>query len=180
MGKKKKKEKKRAKRRERAKKREASESTEEQIEAQEKAADEAVEQAEKVEPEQERPVREKRASKPPPEERDNAWERLKSFLREVDIERKKINWPAVDETWRSTWVTVVVILFLSGFMGLASWGFSIASQRLFGIEQPSVSAPGGAVPTSPLGGALNPQSPVPAEEPPVDTGTEGTETPSGE
>jgi preprotein translocase subunit SecE len=177
MGKKKKKEKKRADRRERAKQREQEESPEEQIEAQEQAADEAVEQATKAEPVA-APERERRAPKPPREEdRDNAWERLKAFLREVDIERKKINWPAIDETWRSTWVTVVVILFLSGFMGLASYGFSRVAENLFGIGRTVTTAPAN-VPTSPLGGALTTQPPVQSEEAPADTG--GTETPSGE
>jgi len=177
MGKKKKKDKKRAVRRERAKQREDVESPEEQIEAQEQAADEAVEQAEKAESVAP-PSRERKAPKATREDdRDNAWERLKLFLREVDIERKKINWPAVEETWRSTWVTVVVILFLSGFMGLASWGFSRISENLFGLGTAVAPAPAD-VPTSPLGGALTTQPPVPTEEPPADTG--GTETPSGE
>ena len=177
MGKKSKKEKKRARRRERARNLEAAVTPDEQIESEDEA-DEAVRRADTAAPE-EQPVRERRAPKPPREEqRDNAWEHLKAFLREVDIERKKINWPAIDETWRSTWVTIIVIVFLSGFMGLASWGFSQVSERLFGVQRTISAPPAANVPTSPLGGALNPAAPPPVEQPAGDEG--GTEAPSGQ
>lgn len=152
MAKKGKKARKRAERRERAKTRDQREPVEQQLDAQESAADEAVAKADADEPLPPPPrSREKRAPKPPrEEERDNAWIRMTDFLREVNIERKKINWPAVDETWRSTWVVVVTIVFLALFMGACSFGFARVAEQLFGVE-PVVQQAGDQVPTTPLG-----------------------------
>jgi preprotein translocase subunit SecE len=124
----------RAARRERAKTREDGSLPEEQVAAQEQAADEAVKQAAKAVP-VEKPARAKKAPKPKKAEAaENAWHRLTGFLREVKIEARKINWPAVDDTWKSTWVTVIFIVALSLFMGVASWGFNQVSRKLFGLE----------------------------------------------
>jgi preprotein translocase subunit SecE len=172
MAKKGKKARKRAERRERAKTRgDQGEPVEEQLEEQESAADEAVVKAAAAEAPR---AAEKRAAKPAREEqRDNAWTRMVDFLREVDIERKKINWPAIDETWRSTWVVVLTILFLALFMGACSFGFARVAEQLFGVRQ-VVEQGGAQVPTSPLGA-------VDLDLPATGTGGGGTEkTPEGE
>ncbi len=125
---------KRAARRERARLRDEGLEPLEKVTAQEQAADEAVKQAATAVPD-EKPAREKKSPKSRKEEAgENAWQRLTLFLREVKIEARKINWPAVDDTWKSTWVTVIFIVALSLFMGVASWGFNQLSRTLFGLE----------------------------------------------
>jgi preprotein translocase subunit SecE len=148
MAKKKKSVKKRADRRERAKFRSEGTTPEDDITAQEDAAEEAVKRTYRAVPE-EPPARVRKAPKPPKEvEQENAWERLQSFIREVIIEAKKINWPSTDDTWKSTWVTVIVIIFLSAFMGAASMGFKQISTTLFGGDTNAGQAGPGDVPTT--------------------------------
>ncbi len=138
MGKKSKSFRKRQQRRERAKLRAEGVLPEESIEAQEQAADDAVEQSDKAVAEK-TPSREKKAPKAAAstEISENPWDRLKRFFQEVIIESKKINWPSTDETWKSTMVTVVVILALSRFMGFCSAGLAEVSSTLFGINRPT-------------------------------------------
>ncbi len=184
MGKRLKSAKKRAERRERAKLRGEGQSPEELIALQEAEADAAVEVAEKAAPGKEAvaqakdSAREKKSApaRPPKDEpEDNAWERFKAFMREVDIERKKINWPSVDDTWRSTWVTVFVIMVLAVFMGIASAGFQVVSERIFGVQgigQTATPPTGPAPPTTPLGGVnANPAAPPTGGTPSGDSGT---------
>ena len=124
---------KRAARRERAKLKPDG-TVQDEIIAQEQEADEQVEKAANVEVSAPR-AREKKAPKPAREEEsENAWQRLMAFLQEVKIEARKINWPAVDETWKSTGVTIIFIVALSIFMGIASIGFQKVSQALFSVN----------------------------------------------
>ena len=149
MGKKSKSSKKRAERRERAKTRPEGGLNEELMESQESEADEAVSQAAKAVPET-KPEREKKAQKPSREdEKDNPWEKLKHFFGDVKIEALKINWPTPDETWKSTWVTVFVIIVLSVFMGLCSLGFREITDWAFGAKPGGLSSPA-SVPTAPV------------------------------
>jgi len=135
MGKKSKSSKKRAQRRDRAKLRADGIIPEDEISSQEAEADEAVSKAAEAESESQS-ARDKKAPKPvKDEERENAWERLKRFYSDVKIEALKINWPSSDETWKSTWVTVFVIIVLSVFMGFCSIGFQRLSENLFGVTQ---------------------------------------------
>ncbi|HEX9744385.1 MAG TPA: preprotein translocase subunit SecE [bacterium] len=131
MPKKDKKAQKKAERRERAKMRE--ESGEDQL------IDLGPESGQE-EPVAEEPAKPKKSPKPAKvaEPEPNIWERFMEFLREVDIERKKVNWPSIDEAWRSTWVVVFTIVFLAAFMGVASWGFNAFTTRLFGLDNVSV------------------------------------------
>jgi len=152
MGKKKKDMMRRAARRERAKAKSEGKLPEESILEQEQAADEAVAKAAVAEAAKQS-AREKKAPKPVREERsENAWQRITAFLKEVQIEARKINWPAIDETWKSTWVTVIFIVALALFMGVASIGFQRVSEVLF-----SAGTPAGMVvqPTGTTGGDID-------------------------
>jgi len=184
MGKRLKSAKKRAERRGRAKLRGEAQSPEDLIALQEAGADEAVETAGKAAPTKEAVAEAKESSREkksaparPPKDKpeDNAWERLKAFIREVDIERKKINWPSIDDTWRSTWVTVFVIMVLAVFMGIASAGFQVISERIFGVQgigQTATPPTGPAPPTTPLGGVnVNPTAPPAGGTPSGNSGT---------
>jgi len=140
MAKKDKSAKKKAERRERAKLRAEGVLPEVGAEQQEQAADEAVARADKAVPTESK-ARVKRAPKAQKEEEtENAWQRMSNFFKEVKIETLKINWPASDDTWKSTWVTVFVIIFLSVFMGFASLGFKQVSEILFGHGQQTQTA----------------------------------------
>jgi preprotein translocase subunit SecE len=46
-------------------------------------------------------------------------ERLRQFLREFRVEMKKVSWPSRKEVMASTGVVLVVVLFLSFYLGLA-------------------------------------------------------------
>ena len=119
------------------------------VASQESEADEAVSQAANAVPEA-KSEREKKAQKPAREdEKDNPWEKIKRFFGDVKIEALKINWPTPDETWKSTWVTVFVIIVLSIFMGLCSLGFQKITGWAFGAETGGISSPA-ANPTAPL------------------------------
>jgi len=149
MGKKSKSSKKRAERRERAKTRPEGGLNDELVASQESEADEAVSEAAKAVPEA-KSEREKKAQKPAREdEKDNPWEKIKRFFGDVKIEALKINWPTPDETWKSTWVTVFVIIVLSIFMGLCSLGFQKITGWAFGAETGGISSPA-SVPTAPV------------------------------
>src|SRR3990172_5385880 len=130
-----------------------------------------------AEPEKEpaAPKQESREKKPKPEKsaresdrESGGFARIKEFLREVDIERKKINWPATSEAMRSTWVVVITILFLAGFMGVTSVVFGKIGDAVFGLQYVDQSqvAPTGDVPI--------PGS-IPRDVTPTDTGGGATE-----
>lgn len=153
MGKRSKSNKKRAQRRERAKLRADGQLQEPLIDVGGETVEETVEKAVAVPPPaEEHEARQKKAPKQRKmDDTPNAWDRLKSFFTEVQIEAKKINWPSIDDTWKSTWVTVIVILFLSAFMGLASAGMAKVSQRLFRLQAPISQPSSEVIPSTPLG-----------------------------
>lgn len=43
--------------------------------------------------------------------------RIKSFLQEVKIEAKKVNYPKKEEVIASTWVVIVTVFLISFFLG---------------------------------------------------------------
>jgi preprotein translocase subunit SecE len=51
------------------------------------------------------------------EEKPNFFNRVKGFLKEVQIERKKVTWPTKGELYGSTAVVVTVTLGLSVILG---------------------------------------------------------------
>ena len=118
------------------------------ITSQESEADEAVSEAANAVPEA-KSEREKKVSRPArDDEGDNAWEKIRRFFGDVKIEALKINWPTPDETWKSTWVTVFVIIVLSIFMGLCSLGFREITGWAFSAKTGGISSPA-SVPTAP-------------------------------
>ncbi|BCW92926.1 MAG: preprotein translocase subunit SecE [Acidobacteriota bacterium] len=63
------------------------------------------------------------------------WERVKTFLREVSAETKKVTWPSRDETLATT-VVVIAASFFFGiflylcdllFLNLVKWVFKVLS-----------------------------------------------------
>jgi len=50
--------------------------------------------------------------------------RIKDFLREVQIELKKVVFPTKDELIGSTWVVIIVVLIVSLFLGIVDLGLS--------------------------------------------------------
>ena len=50
--------------------------------------------------------------------------RIKDFLREVQIEIKKVVFPTKDELIGSTWVVIIVVLIISLFLGIVDLGLS--------------------------------------------------------
>jgi preprotein translocase subunit SecE len=101
------------------------------------------------------------------------FEPLTDFMKEVQIEAKKINWPSRDEAWRSTMVVVVTIVFLAAFMGLFSSVFSKLADYAFTVRPYSpASAPSPA--TQPA-----PGTPSSGSTPPLPGGPTGVPTPTG-
>jgi preprotein translocase subunit SecE len=44
-------------------------------------------------------------------------EKIKTFLHEVKIEGKKVNYPSKDELIGSTWVVVITVVIMSLYLG---------------------------------------------------------------
>ena len=51
-------------------------------------------------------------------------EKIRLFLTEFRIEMKKVSWPSRKEVMASTGVVLLVVLFMSFFMGIADFVFS--------------------------------------------------------
>ena len=50
--------------------------------------------------------------------------KLKNFLNEVKQELKKVTWPTKDETIGTTAVVLVLVIIISGFLGIVDVGLS--------------------------------------------------------
>ncbi|MFV1957749.1 MAG: preprotein translocase subunit SecE [bacterium] len=46
------------------------------------------------------------------------WKKVKTFLTDVKVELKKVNWPSRQDTIASTGVVVVVVLVISFYLGI--------------------------------------------------------------
>jgi preprotein translocase SecE subunit len=171
---------KRAERRERAKERTGEDlSTGAMVDLSDTAAAQALPAPSSTPPARERKA-DKAVEEEPPltfkEQVEEFFGPMTDFLKEVNIERKKISWPTRDEAWHSTWVVVFAIVFLATFMGVFSYGAQIVAKRLFSVEavnQNPMSAP--AQPTS--GGTLPGTTPPTGSTPPP-TGSTGAPAPS--
>lgn len=64
------------------------------------------------------------------EEKPNLLVRIKSFVKEVQIERKKVTWPTRGELYGSTAVVVAVTLALSVVLGAFDSVFGAIMQLL--------------------------------------------------
>lgn len=161
---------KRSARRERARSREAGLPADEQASVDE-TADEAEATAQDAVAPTPPPARDRRAPRARPEEvRENAWTRMTSFLREVTIEARKINWPAREETWRSALVVALAVVFLALFMGAFQFVFGNVAETVFRSPQGIAVQQGpGSVPQSPIG-TVDTGAGIPAED------TDGTGT----
>jgi preprotein translocase subunit SecE len=52
-------------------------------------------------------------------------ERAIQFFKDIQIEMKRISWPAVKETVRSTGAVVFISILLASFLGLVDFLFSL-------------------------------------------------------
>ncbi len=63
----------------------------------------------------------------------NWWERLKTFLREVTVETKKVTWPARDEVVATTVVVIAASVIFGIFLYVCDLGFFRLVQWLIGL-----------------------------------------------
>jgi preprotein translocase subunit SecE len=52
------------------------------------------------------------------------FEKFKQFLKEFRVEMKKVSWPSRKDVIASTWVVVIVVVFVSFYLGVADLVFS--------------------------------------------------------
>ncbi len=52
------------------------------------------------------------------------FEKIKVFFKEVKVEIKKVVFPDRDEVIGSTWVVIVTVLLVSGFLGAVDLGLT--------------------------------------------------------
>jgi len=60
------------------------------------------------------------------------WKKVKTFLTEVKVELKKVNWPSRQDTIASTGVVVVVVLVISFYLGIIDILLSRMVTSIFG------------------------------------------------
>ena len=60
----------------------------------------------------------------------NIIERTKSFLKEVYVELKRVNWPSRQETIRLTVIVIFVSLFIAVFLGVVDILFRIILTKI--------------------------------------------------
>ncbi len=63
----------------------------------------------------------------------NWWERLKTFLREVTVETKKVTWPARDEVVATTVVVIAASFIFGIFLYVCDLGFFRLVAWLIGL-----------------------------------------------
>lgn len=51
-------------------------------------------------------------------------DKVRTFLREVKVEFKKVSWPARKETIASTFVVILVVFIIAMFLGIVDLGLS--------------------------------------------------------
>jgi len=60
------------------------------------------------------------------------WKKVKTFLTDVKVELKKVNWPSRQDTIASTGVVVVVVLVISFYLGIIDILLSRMITSIFG------------------------------------------------
>lgn len=63
----------------------------------------------------------------------NWWERLKTFLREVTVETKKVTWPAREEVVATTVVVIAASFIFGIFLYVCDLGFFRLVRWLIGL-----------------------------------------------
>jgi preprotein translocase subunit SecE len=58
-------------------------------------------------------------------------EKIKTFLKEVRLEVKKVTWPSRRETMMSTIVVLIAVFIISFFLGFVDLGISKVMEHLF-------------------------------------------------
>jgi preprotein translocase subunit SecE len=58
------------------------------------------------------------------------FDRIKEFLKEVNIEIKKVVYPSKDELKGSIWVVIIAVVLVSIFLGVIDLGLSKVVQKL--------------------------------------------------
>ncbi|MCH8028418.1 MAG: preprotein translocase subunit SecE [Candidatus Dadabacteria bacterium] len=57
---------------------------------------------------------------------------ITQFFKDINLELKRISWPAWKETVRSTGAVIVISIILAGFLGFIDFIFSMAVKVLLG------------------------------------------------
>ena len=63
----------------------------------------------------------------------NVVNKIKKYFEEVVSEMKKVSWPSKKQSWESMNVTLVVILLLTVYVGLADWLFVTLMKFIYTI-----------------------------------------------
>jgi preprotein translocase subunit SecE len=60
------------------------------------------------------------------------WERGVQFFKDVEVEGRRITWPSVKETIRSTGAVIFISAILTSFLGLVDFLFSLIVKYILG------------------------------------------------
>ena len=58
---------------------------------------------------------------------------LVRYLRETRGELRKVTWPTREESWRLTWIVILVTIAFIAFLGVMDWIFSSGFQSLIDL-----------------------------------------------
>ncbi|HEX3611579.1 MAG TPA: preprotein translocase subunit SecE [Sporichthyaceae bacterium] len=58
--------------------------------------------------------------------------RIGLYYRQVVAELRKVIWPTRKELVSYTWIVLIFVAFMIGFVSLCDWGFSKAVLKIFG------------------------------------------------
>ncbi|HEY7535071.1 MAG TPA: preprotein translocase subunit SecE [Thermodesulfobacteriota bacterium] len=58
-------------------------------------------------------------------------ENIVRFFKDVEVELKRISWPPLKESIRSTGAVIVITILLASFLGLIDFLFSLAVKYVF-------------------------------------------------
>ncbi len=60
------------------------------------------------------------------------WEKGVQFFKDVEVEGRRITWPSVKETIRSTGAVIFISAILTSFLGLVDFLFSLIVKYILG------------------------------------------------
>ncbi|HSE84041.1 MAG TPA: preprotein translocase subunit SecE [Thermodesulfobacteriota bacterium] len=60
------------------------------------------------------------------------WENWIQFFKDVEVEARRISWPSVRETIRSTGAVIFISAILTAFIGLVDFLFSLIVKYILG------------------------------------------------
>jgi len=60
----------------------------------------------------------------------NTLTKIVNFLKEVQLEIKKVNWPTKDETFRHTLIVIGISLIVAAFLGTLDFIFTVLFNKI--------------------------------------------------